>query len=307
MDILVDLLERTGARGAAFGYARTQGRWAIEFPPCPGIGVHVITEGKAVVVTAAGGEYPLVAGDLALVRESVSHRLASARDVATESLASFSARQLSSRELVDEESSAGTTFMCGAYSFTGDLLTSLIEQLPLVLVVHSAQDSPLRRAVDLLALELGVEVVGQQTVLDRILDVIVIGVLRAHLASAGPAAPGWHRATEDPGVARALSAVHADPARKWTVESLASLSALSRSTFAHRFAEVVGVPPLEYVTGWRMALARERLRDTAEPLAAIARASGYRSEYAFASAFKRLHGLAPGKWRSNERIARSQG
>lgn len=112
--------------------------------------------------------------------------------------------------------------------------------------------------------------------------------------------PGWFRAMDDPALGAALRAVHAEPTRGWTVGDLAGVAALSRSSFARRFTDVVGVPPLQYLTDWRIALAKERLRDTGEGLAAIARAVGYGSEFSFASAFKRQVGTAPGRWRADQ-------
>lgn len=99
----------------------------------------------------------------------------------------------------------------------------------------------------------------------------------------------------------ALSALHADPAHQWTVAELAEHALMSRSAFARHFTEIVGVAPLTYLSGWRMALARERLRDDGASLAAVGRSLGYASEFSFAAAFKRHHGTAPGRWRARAR------
>jgi len=112
------------------------------------------------------------------------------------------------------------------------------------------------------------------------------------------AAPRWFRAMDDPAVGAALRAVHAEPARAWTVADLAAEAASSRATFARRFTALLGVAPLTYVTDWRMALAREQLRDGDAGLAAVARSLGYASEFSFAAAFKRHHGMPPGRWRT---------
>lgn len=304
VDVLVDLLERARARGANFGHTRVHGRWGVGSPSAAGMAVHVLVEGEAVVVTGNGAVHPLAAGDVAVLRGGVEHRLAADAEVPAEPLETFLARHRSDgRRCVGDGPGPASTFLCGAYQFSGDLLTSLFAQLPEVLVVRAEPGGSLRAAVDLLAAEIVTDAPGQQTLLDRLLDIVVIGALRVHLARAGDAAPGWYRASADPGVARALSAVHAEPGRAWTVASLARLGGTARSTFARRFAGVVGVPPLEYVTGWRMALARERLRDTTDPLAAVAREVGYGSEFAFAAAFKREHGTSPGRWRAGDRVA----
>lgn len=302
MDVLGDLIERAQARGATFAHTRASGRWGIAFPASPGLGVHVLLEGDATVVDADGRTHPMTAGSVALVRADAPHRLASSADAPAEPLPSIVARHAPSVlhvVLGGQEPSA--RFVCGVYHYSGDLLTSLVGLLPPVVVAQPEPGSGLRAALDLLAAEMLVDAPGQQTVLDRLLDVAVVGLLRARLAVAGDSAPGWFRAREDPAVAAALAAVHTEPSRAWTVVGLARVAGVSRAAFARRFHAHVGVPPLEYVTGWRMALARERLRETADPLAAVAREVGYGSEFAFAAAFKREHGVPPGRWRRAER------
>jgi AraC-like DNA-binding protein len=128
---------------------------------------------------------------------------------------------------------------------------------------------------------------------------MLLYVLRAWLAerSAADEPAGWAAALRDPGVSRALADVHDDPARAWTVEDLAARGAMSRSTFAQRFTAMVGQPPLTYLTWWRMTVAGRLLRESDEPLVAVARQVGYGSEFAFAKAFKREFGVAPGRYR----------
>ena len=133
------------------------------------------------------------------------------------------------------------------------------------------------------------------------LDVALVQVLREQFASDVGAAPAWFRAMDDPAVGAALRALHSDPQRPWTVAELAAEASLSRATFARRFGELLGMAPLAYLTDWRMALAREQLRDGDAGLAAIARSLGYASEFSFAAAFKRHAGIAPGRWRAAAR------
>jgi AraC-like DNA-binding protein len=159
--------------------------------------------------------------------------------------------------------------------------------------------------MDLLAREMLQDDPGQQTLLDRLLDVALVQVLREHFAGQGESAPAWFRASGDPQIGPVLRAVHDDPGRRWTVEELAAEATLSRAAFARRFSAQLGVAPLAYLTGWRMALARERLRDTDDGIAAIADSLGYASEFSFAAAFKRHHGVAPGRWRVTARAPAS--
>ena len=157
--------------------------------------------------------------------------------------------------------------------------------------------------MDLLAREMLRDDPGQQALLDRLLDVALVQILREHLSSCAGDAPGWFRAASDARIDAALSALHADPAHQWTVAELAEHALMSRSAFARHFTEIVGVAPLTYLSDWRMALARERLRDDGAGLAAVGRSLGYASEFSFAAAFKRHHGMAPGRWRARARAA----
>jgi len=192
-----------------------------------------------------------------------------------------------------------SVFFCGAYMFEGDICTQLLERLPDTIRLRPAAGSALRTTLDLLAREMEQDLPGQQTLLDRLLDVALVQMLREHFAEPAADTPGWYRASGDEQLGPALRAVHADPARPWTVESLAAEASLSRAAFARRFSAALGMAPLAYVTGWRMALAREQLRDSDDQIAAVASALGYASEFSFAAAFKRHHGVAPGRWRAS--------
>lgn len=197
------------------------------------------------------------------------------------------------------ESGDPTTFFCGAYTFQGELCAGLLAGLPDLTVVRPCAGSSLRAALDMFAAEILRDAPGQQALLDSLLDVVLVQVLREQLATDVAAAPAWFRAMDDPSVGAALRAVHAAPARAWTVADLAGEAALSRATFARRFTALLGVAPLTYLADWRMALAREQLRDGDAGLAAVAHSLGYASEFSFAAAFKRHHGVAPGRWRTS--------
>jgi AraC-like DNA-binding protein len=131
-------------------------------------------------------------------------------------------------------------------------------------------------------------------VITRLSDVLVIQAIRAWIESDASAQTGWIGALRDPQIGRALSLIHGDPAREWTVASLADELAMSRSAFAARFTELVGEPAMQYVTRWRMQVAINSLQDDGATVAELAARLGYRSEAAFARAFKRVVGRAPG-------------
>jgi AraC-like DNA-binding protein len=271
----------------------------------PGLAVHVVVEGELSLWTTAEPEagIRLRAGELALVRGDVEHRIghlagAACRDL-DEALAAGADPTVARRVLVgDAEGPPAAEFFCGAYLFEGDLCDGLLQLLPDTLVVRPAVGSTLRSSLDLMGLEVVRDDPGQQALLDRLLDVALIQILREHFSEREVDAPAWFRGMADPPVASALRAMHDDPAHPWTVGELASEVGLSRAAFARRFNDVVGQAPLTYLTDWRMALAREQLRGSDDGLAAVAAGVGYTSEFAFAAAFKRHHGTAPGRWRT---------
>jgi AraC-like DNA-binding protein len=137
----------------------------------------------------------------------------------------------------------------------------------------------------------------------RLPELVLIEVLRHHLASAPAADHGWIAALHDPVLAPALARLHGDPARRWTVADLAGEVAVSRSVLDERFRQVLGRSPIRYLTEWRMHLAEELLDTTDLGVVPIARRVGYDSEEAFSRAFKRAHGASPGRWRARDRGA----
>lgn len=307
VDVLTDLLQRSRARGAAFSRTTAYGDWGIRFPGEAALAVHAVVEGEVHLwIGADGGAARLLPGDIVLIRERVQHQVAHAPGAACVALEDVvgPGAGVSSETLVgDPADGKRASFFCGAYMFEGDLCDSLLDALPDLLRLRPASGTTLRATLDLLAHEIPRAQPGQQTLLDRLLDVALVQILREHFTTEQASAPGWFRGSSDPRIGAALRALHSDPAHPWTVAELAEHALLSRSAFARRFHELLGVAPLTYLNDWRMALARERLRDTDARLAAISQALGYSSEFSFAAAFKRHHGIAPGRWRAQTREA----
>jgi len=143
---------------------------------------------------------------------------------------------------------------------------------------------------------------GTELMLGRLMEMLFIEFLRRYAARLPPGATGWFAALNDPILGRALPLIHADPARRWTVEDLAREAGTSRTVLAERFHTVLGQAPIEYVTGWRMQLAADQIRNGGDGIAAIAASVGYESEAAFNRAFKRKFGVTPARWRKEERM-----
>ncbi len=302
VDVLTDLLQRSRARGAAFSHSTARGAWGLRFPTGAKLAIHGILGGEAFAWTDdPGRSRQVLPGDVVLVRGPVEQFMAHTpgADVVPFAYPRATAPARGARRLeFGTESGDATTFFCGAYTFEGELCAGLLAGLPDLTVVRPRAGSSLRATLDVFAAEILRDAPGQQALLDSLLDVALVQVLREQLATDGETAPAWFRAMDDASVGAALRAVHAEPARTWTVADLALEASLSRATFARRFTQLLGVAPLTYVADWRMALAREQLRDSDAGLAAVARSLGYASEFSFAAAFKRHHGVPPGRWRT---------
>lgn len=301
MDVLTDLLQRSRAQGAAFSRTSAHGQWGLTFPGLAPLSVHALVEGEAHLWSDdPDRSLHLFPGDVVLVREHIPHHLAQAPGAPCVALADAMKIQSGVGRRVtagDPEQPLAAAFFCGAYRFEGDLCQSMLAALPDTLRVRPAAGSTMRATMDLIAGEMLRDQPGQQALLDRLLDVALVQILREHFSTTRAAAPGWFRASADPRIGAALQALHSNPAHPWTVAELAGHALLSRSAFARQFTDLLGVPPLTYLNDWRMALARERLRDTDARLASIGASLGYASEFSFAAAFKRHHGTAPGRWR----------
>lgn len=189
-----------------------------------------------------------------------------------------------------------TVLLTGTYPMQGEISRRLLDALPALLALRDEDwDSPL---VGLLADEIGRDDPGQEPMLDRLLDLLLISVLRAWFARAETDAPAWYRAHRDPVAGQALRLLQNNPATPWTVTSLAARTGVSRATLARRFATAVGQPPMAFLSGWRLALAADLLRQRPDAtVGAVARQVGYGSPFALSAAFKREYGLSPQQYR----------
>lgn len=190
---------------------------------------------------------------------------------------------------------AKTMFLTGSYAMDGEVSDRVLQALPRALILPTTADEA--KIVTLLAGELQREEPGQEVILDRLLDLLLISVLRTWLASDEAETPGWFQAHGDPIVGPALRMLYNDPSSSWTIAKLASEIGVSRASLARRFHEMVGQPPMTFLTGWRMSLAADMLKQPGRTIAAVADAVGYGSPYAFSTAFKREFGVSPTRYR----------
>jgi len=183
----------------------------------------------------------------------------------------------------------------GTYDLESEVSRRLLGALPPLLVLPSdAWDSPL---VGLLAEEIVKDDPGQEAVLDRLLDLLLIAVLRAWFARPDAEAPAWYRAYSDPVVGKVLRLIHDDPAHPWTVAELAAEAGVSRAAFARRFTELVGEPPMKFLTDWRLSLAADLLLEPEATIGSVAHQVGYGTPFALSTAFKRVRGMSPQQYK----------
>jgi AraC-like DNA-binding protein len=195
-----------------------------------------------------------------------------------------------------------TRFVCGYLAYDQQIFRPLLDALPQMLRIPLGDLSVSGWIADLL--RLGVEESkaqhpGARSLLSKLSELTFIEALRRYIQSQPLDQKGWLAGLRDPYVGRALELLHEKPSHKWTVDELAREVALSRSALAERFVDMIGEPPVQYLTRWRLALAARALRSNLDPIARIAERSGYASEAAFTRAFKRAFGMPPSVWRKH--------
>jgi AraC-like DNA-binding protein len=279
--------------------------WALALPPfqkC--LMLHVVTSGRCWLEVDGTPNRLLQPGDLALVPHGDGHQMASEPGMAGTKLFEIGHEQASDRyeTLRLGGGGAATTAVCAVFEFDHPAASHLIKLLPRLIAVPSSK-SPHTEWIDSTLQLMADEAIemrpGGETVITRLADILVIHAIRSWIAEDPAAQTGWLGALRDKQIGRSISLIHREPARDWTLESLASEAAMSRSAFAARFTELVGEPAMHYVTRWRMNMALTWLREDDVPIGDLSRRLGYESEAAFSRAFKRYMGVSPGAARLN--------
>ncbi|MEV0644288.1 AraC family transcriptional regulator [Phytomonospora sp. NPDC050363] len=308
MDPLSDVITVMRAGEPRSARVRWHAPWGQRFMTVPGsAGFQVVLQGSCWLVPREGEPVPLNTGDVLFLPHGSGHGLAdSPGSVLAEPAcdprdgARFEERHAAPAVGLDRgDDPAATVTLCGAYQLDRGRTHPLLDSLPEIvhLPARVGHRPELRAAVDLLGAEIGRERPGADALIPALLDTLLLYILRAWFDERAESGAGWPAALADPAVTSALSAVHREPARPWTVETLGAVAGLSRAAFARRFTALTGQPPLSYLTWWRMTTAARLLRESDAPLSAVAARVGYRSEFAFATAFKREFGVAPGRHR----------
>ncbi|TAM12495.1 MAG: AraC family transcriptional regulator [Nevskiaceae bacterium] len=277
--------------------------WALRLHT-PGLtAVHIVMRGRAILRREGHPPLTLEAGDIVVLPGGDAHVLKDA----TGALDVQPCDLLPELGYVQAEplraggNGASSVLLSGHCRFDVDMARPLVTALPPLMWMHGIGGSAppwLAHGVRFILEETARRMPGQQAIFNHVLDIILVEMLRDHVESLPEGDGGWLLALRDASLSAALAAVHGEPGRDWTVPELADAAHLSRSAFAERFTQVLGQPPLTYLTEHRMRVALYLLRHSGLSVAAVAERVGYRSDTAFSQAFKRAHGVSPSRARA---------
>lgn len=311
MDALAALLQGPRARNAFLLRCLMEPPWSMRIQDEAPLCLTVIVRGQACVIDDSGEVTRLGAGDVVINRGPDPYTFADTPTTPVQVVIHPGERCTTpdGRSLAEEmalgvrtwgNSAEGTaTMLIGTYQLAGEVSQRLLRALPpIVVLAADSWDSPL---TGLLSDEITKDEPGQEVVLDRLLDLLLIAVLRAWFARSGADTPGWYRAYDDPVVGPVLRLLHHHPAQPWTVAELARRTGVSRAALAARFTRLVGEPPMAFLTGWRLALAADLLVEEELTLESVAHRVGYSGAFALSTAFKKAQGVSPREYRTRLR------
>lgn len=313
MDPLSEVLHAVRLTGAVFLSAHFTAPWCISVAitpdycapylkkPAQMIGYHVVIEGNLLVALEGGPMVEVRAGEIVLFPQNDAHTLANERGI----------KPVSAHELVQPSPDGGlsrirhggggtaTRIVCGFLASEEDY-NPLFSTLPKALKIDirsGASREWIEASVRFAAEELAEGKLASSNVMTRLSESLLTEAIRQYSATLTDESVGWLKGLKDPYVGRALALIHQRPAASWSAELLAREVALSRSAFVDRFTSLVGMPPIRYLTVWRLQTAKLNLRKGSRTIAELAQSVGYKSGEAFSRAFKREYGLSPAQWR----------
>ncbi len=312
MDPLSDLLRVVRLDGAYFYAVEAAGPWCVESPPAqklkprilPGaehlISYHILTQGRCYARLLGQGPLELLSGDVIVFPHGDANVMSSGPDLQVTGMMTSSPERYPETVVLGDGGQPGASFVCGFLGCDRRPFNPLLASLPRLLHMRGMSNAWLdfsRRLTE----ESRLGRPGADGVLTRLAELMFIDLLRRYMAELPAGQTGWLAGLRDEVVGRVLAEIHAQPSHPWTLEELARRANSSRTNVAKRFNELVGQPPMQYLSQWRLQIAANLLSQSGAKIAAIAREVGYDSEAAFSRAFKKVTGRAPGAWREDRR------
>lgn len=295
MDPLSDVLSLLKPRSYVSSGVDAGGAWSIQFPDQNTlIKCYAVVTGECwLMVEGVPDVAHLKQGDCFVLPSGRPFRLAS--DMALPPEPSSNYFPPPRPGAVVKIHGGGDFFLVGSrFGVSGGHAGILMGMLPPIVHIHNeSEQAALRWSVERMMQELHAPQPGSSLIAQHLAHMMLIQALRLHVAEGEADGAGWLYGVADKQLGPAISAIHADPAYRWTLQALAEHACMSRSAFARRFRETVGVSPMEYVTRWRMLLAGDKLENSSDPVSVISFSLGYESESAFSTAFKRVMGASP--------------
>jgi AraC-like DNA-binding protein len=321
-DPLSEVLRTVKLTGALFFLVDATSPWGVEVPHAreftpiilPGaqhvVSYHIVLQGAGYAIVPGAEPVRFAAGDIIVFPHGDPYSMLSSpgqvpemtRDASLDFFRDLAAGRL---PFVIQEGGGGperAQFVCGFLGCDVRPFNPLLEMLPRLLRVTRPAGTPhdlLDRLLDLTLAEAQIHNPGSAGVRLGLSELIFIELVRRYVATRAGDESGWLAGLRDPAVGRALALLHGNPAESWTLEELARRAGVSRSVLAERFVHLIGCPPMQYLTRWRVQLAARQLSDGSKKIAAIGRDVGYESEAAFSRTFKRIAGVSPAAWRSH--------
>jgi AraC-like DNA-binding protein len=294
MDPLSDVLSLLKLQSYMSGGFDAGGDWSIAFGAHDGIKVYAAVSGECwLVVDGVREPVRVRAGDCFLLPRGRAFSVTSDLSLTPVDIYSIVSGPKDGR-IINYKGGGDFLSVGGHFALSGDYARELLGLLPPIVHIRNEADrAELRRCIEGMRQELRNPRPGSFLIAQQLATMMLVLALRLHLAGGAPGGVGWLFALADKQMAAALTAMHDDPAARWTLQTLADRAGMSRTSFATRFKEAVGVPPMDYLTRWRMTVAADRLLTTRAPVSTIALSLGYESESAFSTAFRRVMACSP--------------
>ncbi|WP_094270999.1 AraC family transcriptional regulator [Rhodococcus sp. OK302] len=307
MDALSMMLSGSRAEGAFLLRSLLDPPWSLRIEDHAPVTVLAVLHGSAVVISDTGQTENLATGDVALLRGPDSYTVADHPDtpihVIIDEMQNCTAVDGSPLEDMSvlgirtwgNSTNGQTVMLTGTYRLDSYVSRQILDSLAPVAVVRRSTET--ESMTTLLGQQISADGPGQEVLLDRLLDLVLISTVRTWFTKHPDHAPQWITAYEDPVIGHALRLMHNRPEHRWTVESLAHETGCSRAAFARRFTAQLGIGPVGYLTQWRLSVAANLLADPSRTVSSIAREVGYSSPFALTTAFTRHHGMSPRSFR----------